>query len=437
MKKVSSDFIRKEVTRFGAVVAQTNVYHPCGLKLHSAGDVLGLAHAKALRESLVEELALADFREDPRKALGIQTVPRHQVVAGDVLGDDLRSHRDEILLPAGTTMTADNLGRLQDVSMLAIPIRHRQMSMLAERAKLYLSHCPAPEGAAKEPGTRVTRMMTPSAAGVRYLLIPQAKVLVAIDDDLLRIFLVNALHSEGHLVADRKSRTEYVQAIQAERPHVIILDLDGSEHVLPEMRELSDTRIRTILVCAAEGRSGPIHNALLAGANDWMPRPPSRDVLNEKIQGCQGLLGRRIQLPPSLRNERRASPRVERKGGVGLKDSLPLKPLPVPRADLIDVSNGGLRIDYNRPAWPCSWAYTGHGVHPDHFWYTYAFENPLGRDLTVNFPGPRNEALERSVRVMHVEPKNDEHEDLEVLGLMFSGGPDPSSSSPTPPKRMF
>jgi hypothetical protein len=167
-----------------------------------------------------------------------------------------------------------------------------------------------------------------------------------------------------------------------------------------------------------------------------MPRPPNRDVLNEKIQGCQGLLGRRVHLPPSLRNERRGSPRVERKGGVGLKDSALPKPLPVPRADLINASDGGLRIDYNRPAWPCSWAYTGHGVHPDHFWYTYSVENPLGRDLIINYPGPRNEALEKTARVIHVEPKDDVKDDLEVLGLKFTV-PEDSSPGPTPPRRMF
>src|SRR5438045_2998918 len=154
MKKVTADFIRQEVTRFGALVAQTPIFHPCGLRLHSAGDVLGLAHAKAFRESFIDELALADFREDPRKALGIQQVPRHQVSAGDVLADDLRNSRNEILLPAGTTMDADNLGRLQDISLLAIPIRHRQLSSLAERAQPYLSPCPAPEPRPKAPPTR-------------------------------------------------------------------------------------------------------------------------------------------------------------------------------------------------------------------------------------------------------------------------------------------
>lgn len=435
MKKITADFIRQEVARFGALVAQTPVFHPCGLQLHAAGDVLGLGHAKALRESFVDELALADFREDPRKALGIQTVPRHQVQPGDVLAEDLRTHRNEILLPAGTAMDRDNLARLQDTSLLAIPIRHRQLPALTERANAYLAHAPAAEVRVRDTATRVKRVTPLAFNGVRYLLIPQAKILVAVEDDLLRIFLVNALTSEGHVVAERKSRTDFTRGVEEERPHLIILDLEGCEHVLPDLRGQSDTRIRTILVCAPEGKAAQIHKALLTGANDWMPRPPHRDLLNEKVQACQGLIGRRVHLAPSLRGERRASPRQERKGGVGLRDLALSKPLAVPRADLVDASDGGLRIDYNRPPWPIRWAYTGHGVHPDHFFYAYAVENPLAHDLTVNFPGPRNEALERTARVVHVEPKFDVKDDLEVIGLKFTDGE--SGAAPAPPKRMF
>ena len=45
----------------------------------------------------------------------------------------------------------------------------------------------------------------------------------------------------------------------------------------------------------------------------------------------------------------------------------------------------------------------------------------MGRDLLARFPGPRHEAVERPVRVMHVTPT----EDLEILGLKFSDGKSP------------
>jgi DNA-binding NarL/FixJ family response regulator len=430
LKKITADFLRQEVTRFGAVVAQTSIFHPCGLKLHSTGDVLTLAHAKALREALVDELILADFREDPRKSLGIQQVPRHQVAPGDVLAEDIRNHRNELILAAGAAVEADGLARLQDSPVLAVAIRHRQLPLMTQRAQAYLAQLPAPS--AQESGTRVTRVSVLSAAPVRYLLLPRAKVLVAIADDLLRIFLTNALVSEGHEVAQRANRVDFIRAVEEERPHLVILDLEGSEFILPEMREMSDTRIRTALICAPEGRAAQIHNALLAGANDWMPRPPSRDVLNEKLQACQGVLGRRVQIPPSLRSERRSSPREAAKGVVEFRDPELSKPLPVTRGDLMDRGAGGLRIDYNRPAWPCPWAYEGHGVHPNHFFYAYSTENPMGRDLLARFPGPRNESVERPVRVMHVTPT----EDLEIVGLKFSDGKSPPPA-PEEIKRAF
>jgi hypothetical protein len=432
MKRITADFIRQEVTRFGAVVAQTSVFHPCGLKLHSTGDVLTLAHAKALREALVDDLVLADFREDPRKALGVQQVPRHQVVPGDVLAEDVRSHRNELIFAAGTEMEPDGISRLQDSPVLAVAIRHRQLPTMTERAQAYLAHLPAPEALPKESGTRVTRLATQAGPPVRYLVIPQAKVLVAVVDDLLRIFLVNALTSEGHQVAQRSSKADFIRGVEEERPQLVILDLEGSEYILPEIREMSDTRIRTILVCAPEGKSTQIRNALLAGANDWMPRPPNRDQLNEKLQACQGLLGRRVQIAPSLKAERRSSPREAAKGGVEFSDPGGTKPLPVTRADLMDRSAGGLRIDYNRPIWPTSWSYVGHGVHPNHFFYAYSAENPMGRDLLIRFPGPRNEMQERPVRVMHLTST----EELELLGLKFSDVAEPAPA-PATIKRAF
>src|SRR5581483_9895416 len=170
------------------------------------------------------ELILADFREDPRKFLGVQQVPRHQVAPGDVLAEDVRNHRNDLILAAGAAVEADGLARLQDSPVLAVAIRHRQLPTMTQRAQAYLAELPAPS--AGESGTRVTRVSVLSAAPVRYLLLPRAKVLVAIADDLLRIFLANALVSEGHEVAQRSNRVDFVRAVEEERPHLVILDLE-------------------------------------------------------------------------------------------------------------------------------------------------------------------------------------------------------------------
>src|SRR5262249_53171831 len=128
MKKISADFLRQEINRLGAIVVETAVYHPSGTKLHKTGDALSLTHARMLREALLMDLYVAEFDEDvmsARKALGIQQVLPHQVVEGDVLAEDIRNVRNSLVLPAGKTMTAEDLDRLRGTHLLAIGIRHR------------------------------------------------------------------------------------------------------------------------------------------------------------------------------------------------------------------------------------------------------------------------------------------------------------------------
>jgi CheY-like chemotaxis protein len=138
---------------------------------------------------------------------------------------------------------------------------------------------------------------------------------LSVTDDPLRIFVSNALQSEGHAVIERGSPADVAEVAKAERNvTVILLDLEESGQALAKLRADDSLRDAVILVCAKEGQHGPIHTALLTGANDWLPRPPSRDLLNEKIHGGQALLGRKVRLPPSLRAERR---RQDRRPGGG------------------------------------------------------------------------------------------------------------------------
>src|SRR5688572_27452327 len=99
MKEVTTDFIRLEITRLGAVVIETGLFHPSGVKLHSAGEVLTLAHARALHESVFTKLFLLEFGEDERTAkrsLGVEHVLPANVVAGDQLSEDIRKPGGEL-----------------------------------------------------------------------------------------------------------------------------------------------------------------------------------------------------------------------------------------------------------------------------------------------------------------------------------------------------
>src|SRR6185436_18415685 len=116
MKEISADFLRQEVARLGELVVETAIYHESGMKLFSAGDAITLAHAKALHASGIANLLLLEYDEDARnvrKTLGVDRVPPRDIVAGDVLMDDVRGPSGDLLYATGTTLTDELAGRLR------------------------------------------------------------------------------------------------------------------------------------------------------------------------------------------------------------------------------------------------------------------------------------------------------------------------------------
>ena len=429
MKEITADFIRQEINRLGGVIVETALYHPSGIKLHSSGDVLTLTQAKQLHEAFVLKLHLLDVGEDEwsaKKKLAVEHVIPSRVEAGDQLADDLRSPSGGLLLPAGTTIDADALQKLQTAAVLAVPIRHRKAAALEKNARDYLALNPPAAPAPKESVTRIARAAHSETSAIRTLLIPQAKVLVSITDDLVRTLVINALTSEGHQVIDGRPVAEVLRYAEKERPHLVILNLDEAIRLLPVLREDGGLRRCGIFVYGDPAQAGALKTALMDGANDWLHRPPSRKLLSDKVTGYQALVGRKVGLPPTLRQERRRFPRQTAKVEISLKDPRPGKPLPVSTVELLDSGEGGIRADYNLPAWPYAWAYSVHGVHPRHFWYEFAKNNPLGRELIVRMPGPRGTPVEKAARVTHVAPA----EDLEIIGLCFAGVQDAAPPKP-------
>src|SRR6185295_7314377 len=107
MKETSADFIRLEINRVGAVVVETGLFHPSGVKLHAAGDVLGLDESRALHEANFTKLYLLEFGEDERdakKSLGVEMLLAAKVAVGDQLADDIRKPNGALLLSEGTVI---------------------------------------------------------------------------------------------------------------------------------------------------------------------------------------------------------------------------------------------------------------------------------------------------------------------------------------------
>jgi DNA-binding response OmpR family regulator len=321
MKELKTDFIRSEINRLGSLVVETALFHPSGVKLHSAGQPLTLAHSRFLHESGIQKLYMLEFGEDERTArrsLGVEMVLPAKVVPGDKLAEDIRTPAGDLVLGAETVVDEPMLSKIRTASILAVRIRHRKLAILTKEAEGYLATNKESAAGIKESVTRIMRMVT--SAPVRYLLIPRARVLIGMSDDLMRTLLRNALISEGHDVLERDSPGAAVDDAHTERPHILLIDLAEGMPVLGRIRGSEGLRNVTVLICADADKTSLIQNALYAGGNDWMPRPPSRDLLSDRIKGCQDILLRRVDMTPSLGGERRKQPRSEVKGECGLKD---------------------------------------------------------------------------------------------------------------------
>ena len=163
MKEVTADFVRLEINRLGAVVVETGLFHPSGIKLHAAGEPLTPVHAKNLQEAMFTKLYLLEFGEDERtarKSLGVEHVLPANVQLGDILAEDIRTSGGDLLIGAGTEINEAFLHLLQtEGAVLAVPIRNRKLAELTQQARAYLALHAAPSSEPKPSTTRITRMV--------------------------------------------------------------------------------------------------------------------------------------------------------------------------------------------------------------------------------------------------------------------------------------
>jgi two-component system KDP operon response regulator KdpE len=111
------------------------------------------------------------------------------------------------------------------------------------------------------------------------------KVLVVDDENAIRRFLRFALNSQGYAVSEAVNGWEALNAVVADRPDIIILDLglpdiDGVE-VTRRLREWSQTPV--IVLSVRDNETDKI-SALDAGADDYLTKPFSSGELMARIR---------------------------------------------------------------------------------------------------------------------------------------------------------
>jgi hypothetical protein len=195
----------------------------------------------------------------------------------------------------------------------------------------------------------------------------------------------------------------------------LVLDLAEAPGALAMLRKSDLFKNVGVLVAGAEARKAEIFKAVSAGANGSITLPLRRDLLLEKLRGTMQSLGKRVSVKPALITERRVEPREGGHFVCYLSDPFLKNPLPIHQVTALDLGENGMRIEYPRPLWPLPHAYLGHGVHPQHFCFNYAKDNPLGRDLVVTLPPAGGKEMQISAKFVHVSVNSD----YETAGLIF------------------
>ncbi|MBA4801313.1 MAG: response regulator [Euryhalocaulis sp.] len=116
---------------------------------------------------------------------------------------------------------------------------------------------------------------------------PQQKILVADDDELLIGLLSHRLSVKGFEVLTANTGVEALEAARAERPDLIVLDammpvMDGFA-VLQNLKADDQTRDLPVVMLTALRDEKNIVSALEDGAEDYLVKPFSPDELVSRI----------------------------------------------------------------------------------------------------------------------------------------------------------
>ncbi|HXX93201.1 MAG TPA: hypothetical protein VEN81_06175 [Planctomycetota bacterium] len=420
MREVPVSLLRDELIRLGAIVVQSRLLDASGLKLHSPGDVLTVARTKLMAELGIDRVWLLEPGEgEPtaQRALSTEMVAVSDLELRDVVAEDIRGADGQLAIPAGTILDEPHLKIAFRSGAEHVTVRRRGIEGLLRAAMEYVESLPPGPPRPPRPDTRVTQATLRSLpAAVKPLLLPRLRVIVALKDDFQRAIVSNALVAEGHEVSEQAQPREAALATRNTRPDLAVIDLSDAPAVLGVVRTPEGSVHTAVIVAGEETRREEFHRALLAGANDTLGLPARPAILLEKLRACLQAVGKRVNVKPHVHVERRSGAREPGHFACAIVDKFLSKPLPVSSATVLDLGEGGLRIEYGRPEHPGFETWMGHSVHPRHYFYNYSKQSPLGRDLTVILPAPAGGApLEAMARFVHVEAA----QEFETAGLAF------------------
>ncbi|WP_096155506.1 response regulator transcription factor [Bacillus sp. FJAT-45066] len=115
-----------------------------------------------------------------------------------------------------------------------------------------------------------------------------AKILLAEDEEVLRMLVVDTLEDEGHDIVETSDGEEALKHIEEEAFDLIILDymmpmLTGLE-VIEKVMHIPERKNSKILMLSAKSQKNDQERVLQAGATHFMSKPFSPMELAQKVE---------------------------------------------------------------------------------------------------------------------------------------------------------
>ena len=118
------------------------------------------------------------------------------------------------------------------------------------------------------------------------------KILIADDEPNILISLEFLMKREGYEVVVARDGQEAIDAIERERPALVLLDvmmpIKTGFDVCHEVRASETLRDTPILMLTAKGRDTDVAKGLALGANAYMTKPFSTKELVQKVREMVG-----------------------------------------------------------------------------------------------------------------------------------------------------
>jgi signal transduction histidine kinase/CheY-like chemotaxis protein len=156
-----------------------------------------------------------------------------------------------------------------------------------------------------------------NAPAPKTIAIPSLPILVVEDNPLNREVLVRMLTALGRCTEAVSSGAEALERLRSRKFGLVLVDfempdMDGEATIAAIRRREAGRPATPIVVVSAQAMSGPRERVLAAGADGWITKPVTAELL-------AGVLGSPVPAPPSLENlvDARALSRLQKLGGDG------------------------------------------------------------------------------------------------------------------------